>query len=435
MALQDYLMSRPMSAVTPVMSSLVGAVRNYFEGLFPKGYFKDYSTDTQLPLLRRKRHFRPLTESQLAARRFPLLSVRVEPTADNSEFASGVSWWTGNRFLRDPSQLVPLLRDDLGLRYAGFEMERIVVRFSVSFIVETEHKGREVLMYLKRVAPLSSRVFLNGVTVWTEIPGDLLRAVWSDLGLGDGSDADDVAAFLKYMRSSTGGFVEQTVNSASGRTSFSFPYQANPLLSIPGSPSITVNRDGNVISSAQIDLPIELDLAVPMSYAYRQEAHLTAPPNYEATLGSRIGAEPTAYFGTTIVSRPPQRIAEHLQLTVFLAVVTGDPDPALPAAADETDLSAFVASDVRNYVDFLYAASGSDSALDVRLWCSGREVPAADWNLDLDTWVLTIHATALQYRQKYHLGVYCDLELYRQVTPPPGVQRPPAPSPYYLPTA
>ena len=427
--LSDHMTSRPVSVVMPVLSSLTGAVKNYLEGVFPRGYFKDYNVDSEMPLLRRRRNFRPMSASQLANRRLPMMSVRVETTADSSDFSSGVSWWTGNRFLREATQLFPLIHDDSGLRYVGFHTDRIVVRFQVSFVLETDFKAREILMYLKRVLPVGQRVFLNGVHVNTEMPGDILREIWRDLGLTDGSDPAQVTTFHNYLRSVTAGDVEKTINSASGRAAFSFAYPTNPVMTISSTPTMSLNRDGNVIRSSQVDIPIELDLPVPMSYAYQQEAKIE-PTAADLDLDSYIGGDGKAYFGTAIAIRPASTI-ENRTLSFFASIVTGEHDPEHPGVADVTDLSAHIPQDVQDYVDYLLTLPGGESMVQVMVWRGPDLLPESYWDMTVPGWNLTVQREGLYYRHKYFVGIYCDLQAYRRLHMNPS-GRPQAPSPYYF---
>ena len=431
MALSDYQLTRPVSAVTPVLSSLAGALRQYVESLFPKGYFRDYFIDTELPMLRRKRSFRPMSRSQLAHRKLPLLSVRTEATADVSEYSTGLSWHTGNRFLQDPSQLRALILDDDGLRYAGYHSDRVVVRFQLSFIVETELKAREVMMYLRRVAPAGMKTFLNGVVIANEIPGDLLRSVWADMGLGDGSDPAHVAAFHRYLRSMSAGRIEQVVNSASGRQAYAFHYPANLVMNISGLPAVSSNRDGNVVRTASVELPVELDVEVPMSYVYRQEARLEAPAGtFTFTGATEMGSGARAYFSFARAVRPSSTYG-NMGLAHLTAIVTGEPDPERPGAPDVTDLSGSVPPEVRSYVDWLRTLPDADTpTYRAVLWMDGVEA-IGDWSFDWDAMVLTIKPRALRHQYKYHFGIYTDLGAYERVTPDAPGSRPRAPSPYY----
>ena len=426
MAFQDVLMSRPVSVVVPVVSSLAGALRRYVCSVLPADYLKDYFIDTELPFvhLAGRRRFRPMTRSQLAVRRLPLLSVKVETTADSSDFSTGTTFWTSTRFLRDPTQLNRLIADDQNLRYAGFETERIIVRFGVSITVETDLRASELMMYLRRTLPVNQRVFLNDIDIATEIPRDILRLIWTDMGLGDGTDPDEVTEFREYLRRVTGGNVEQVVNSASGRLAFAFSYRANPLVSITGAPSMSVNREGNVVKNAQVDIPFEMDLAVPVAYAYRQEEALAPVGDYDPNpfIGEENGS---TYFSAAFRTRPPEDIDGELQLVFFTSVVTGDVDPATPLAPDVTDLSTSVNTRIKTLVDRLLDAD--PTKVRALLWLDGIEVPEDGWVLDLQGWTLTIVRPAFQPRQKYHFGIYADVSDIETLAP--VVRRPQAKSP------
>jgi hypothetical protein len=409
-----------------MLSSLLGATRGYIEGLMPAGYLHDYSVDSELPMLRRRRHFRPFSSSQLATRRLPLLSVRMEPTADVSDFATGVSWHTGNRFLLQPDRLARLIHDDNHLRYAGYQSDRIVVRFAVSLVVETDLKAREVLMYLRRAMPTNYKVFLNDVVIYTEIPTDILRQVWADMGLGDGSDPTDSDRFQEYLSAVTAGDVRRTINSASGRTAFSFGYFCNPILVIDA-PSISVNRDGNVVRSAQVDFSMTADLEIPVAYAYQQKRALLPEP-----VAPDFGiAGSSVYFTNTVVLRAPSVIRDRLGLAYHTALLSG----ARPAAVGETPapdvtaLGSFLPDDLKEFVTAHALGADPDSVAAI-LWRGGVEVPDDQWNFDPLTWELTIFPPGLYYNYEYHLGVYCDLTEWKAVKDR-RTTRAPTPSPLY----
>jgi hypothetical protein len=367
-----------------------------------------------------------MSRSQLSVRQLPLLTVKIETTADQSDFATGTTFWTSTRFLRDPTQLTRLIADDQNLRYAGYETERMVVRFGVSFTVETDLRASELMMYLRRSLPVGQRFYLNDIDIATEIPRDILRAIWSDMGLGDGTDPDEVSEFRDYLRRVTAGNVEQVVNSASGRLTYAFSYRANPLVNITGVPSMSVNREGNVVRNAQVDIPFEMDVEVPVAYAYRQEEALYNSDPYDANpfIGEEGGQ---AYFSAAFRQRPPENIEGELQLVFFTSVVTGDTDVMSPLAPDVTDLSASVDTRIKTLVDKLLDIDATK--VRALLWLDGNTVPEDGWRLDLSNWSLSIDKPVLQSRQKYHFGVYADVSDIDKLAP--RERRPQAGSPMF----
>ena len=426
MAFKDVLVSRPVSVVTPIVSSLAGALRRYFCSVLPDSYLRDYFVDTELPLARKmsRRRFRPLSRSQVEMRHLPLLSVRVEVTADSSEFSSGVTFWTSTAYLRDPTQLSRLIADDANLIYVGYETERVVVRFQVSVTVETDLKAYELAMYLRRTLPVNQKFYLNDIDIATEIPMHVVRTVWSSLGYGDSADPADLEEFRHYMKSVSAGNIEQLVNSANGRAAFAFSYRANPLMSITGVPTISVNRDGNVVKNAQVDLPFEADISVPVAYALRAEESLGGPLHGHPLFVDEAGGTP--YFSAARTMRPPETLNGMLSLAYITSVVTGDPDPMHPTAPDVTDLSASVGPMLRDYIEQLLL-QGDEEKVDARLWLDGEETDPATWEFDPSTWMLEIRKPTLMARQRYHFGVYADLSDIKALSP--EKRRPQAASP------
>ena len=419
MAFQDAVVSRPVSVVTPIISSIAGAVRRYVMSVLPSDYIKDYFIDTELPMFRRRnrRQFRPLSRAQVEVRHLPLLSIKVEVTADSSDFSSGTTFWTSTRFLRDPTQLTRLIADDHNLIYVGFETERIVLRFQVSVTLETDYKANELAMYLRRTLPVGQRFYLNDIDVSTELPANIVRTIWTSLGYGDGSDAAEVQEFHDYLRRTTAGNVEQVVNSANGRVAYAYSYRANPLMSITSPPSITVNRDGNVVRNAQVDIPFEADLAVPVVYAFRAERPV--PDNgSDANIGPLIMAEEgsTPYFSASVRTRPETTLPGGLQLVFFTSLVTGDPDPDDLLAPDVTDFSGVVDQRLQRYVLRLLEEERTD-AVEALLWLDGNRMDDQSWEFDPQTWTLSIARPAFQPRQRYHFGIYVDLSDINALAP------------------
>ena len=428
MAFQDAVVSRPVSVVTPVISSIAGAVRRYVMSVLPTEYIKDYFIDTELPMFRKmgRRRFRPLSRAQIEVRHLPLLSMKVEVTTDSSDFSSGVTFWTSTRFLRDPTELGRIIADDQNFIYVGYETERVVIRFQVSITVETDMKANELAMYLKRVLPVNQRFFLNDIDVATELPADIVRAIWSALDLGDAADPAAVEQFGTYLRQVTGGNIEQVVNSANGRVAFSFAYRANPLMSITSAPAISVNRDGNVVRTAQVDIPFEADLSVPVAYALRAEREAPGNDSQTAAYLNLIADPGTPYFSAAVRTRPPSTLPGNLQLVFFTSLVTGDPDPMRMLAPDVTDFSNVVGDQLRRYVYALLEKEQTER-VEAKLWLDGNDVDPGSWEFDPTDWTLTISKPALQSRQKYHFGLYVDMADISRLTP--VKRRPQAPSP------
>lgn len=428
MAFQDTIFSRPVSVVTPVVSSLAGMLRKYISSVLPKGYLKDYFVDTELPYLprRNRRRFRPLSPSKIDLRHLPLLSVRIEVTADQSDFATGTTFWTSTKFMRDPTQLGRIIGDDVNQLYCGYEVERAVIRFQVSFTVESDMKANELAMYLRRTLPVNSKFYLNDIDIATEMPPDIVRGVWSALNMGDSADPNNVEAFSQYMRTATQGNVEPLVNSANGRVAYAYSYRANPLMSITGAPTVTVNRDGNVVRNAQVDLPFEADVMVPVAYALRAEVSL--PSSGDDLVGTDIGNmdNGNAYFSAGVRMRPPLNLPGGLDLVFYSSLITGDPDPADPMAPDVTDFSASIGDRSRTLVAALLAAGKTDK-VDAKLWLDGNPTDPAHWEFDPNTWRLEIHKPVLQSRQKYHFAVYADKTDMKTLAPESRRPQPPSP--------
>lgn len=427
MAFEDALVSRPVSVVVPVVSSIAGAIRQFVTGVIPAGYLMDYHISTELPQRRvMRRRFRPMSPSQIAVRKLPMLSINVETTSDSSDYSSGVTYWTSGRFMRDPTKLSRLFSDDENLRFAGFERERIVVRFGVSFMVESELKGVELMMYLRRTLPVNWKVYLNDIDIATEIPADILRLVWADMKLGDGSNPADVATFREYLRRITAGNIEQVVSSSTSRLVFAYSYRTNLLVSITSGPSLSLNREGSVVKNAQVDIPFEVDLSVPVAYGYKQENRLDGSPPTE-DLG-KIFAGPEgagAYFSSVLKTRPPQMVSG-LSMVFFASVITSDVDTSVPFGPDVTDLSGVVDPQVRKLIDELLKRTGGSSLVTAKVWIGGDEIPSG-WTLSYDDWKLSIGRSVLQPRQKYHIGVYADISDATELVP--SIRNPQAESP------
>ena len=187
MAFNDLLISRPVSVVIPVVSSVAGCIRKYIESILPAGYIRDYFIDTEIPLTRdlTRNKFNPMQDSQLAVRKLPLMSVKVETVADSSDFTTGTTFWTSTRFLNDPTLLSRVIADDHNLRYLGFESDRMVMHIGLSFTVETELRAAELMMYLRRTLPIGYKFYLNDINIATELPRDILRAIWLDMVASD----------------------------------------------------------------------------------------------------------------------------------------------------------------------------------------------------------------------------------------------------------
>ena len=418
MAFEDALVSRPVSVVIPVISSLAGALRAYVSSVLPQDYIKDYFIDTEVPITRvyGRRRFRPLSKSQVAMRQLPLMSVRVEPTADSSEFSSGVTFWRSTRFLLDPTQLTRIIADDHNLRYAGFESERMILRFTVSFTVETELRASELMMYLRRTLPVNNRVYLNDIDVVTEVPRDILRTIWADMRLGDGSDPADVETFTKYLRAVSNGNIEQQINSASGRVTYSYSYRTNPMLNSVGAPTMSVNREANVVKNATVEMPFEFDVSVPVAYAYRGEAS-EGPALLTNSNLILSEMDNSTHFSASIRIRPPENIENGLQLVFLTAIITGGPDKDSRIDEDDvTELASSIAPRTRTLLEALDKNGNSDKIVP-KLWLDGNEVHTSGWLFDLNSFELIILHLILQPQQRYHFAIYADVSDIDKLAP------------------
>jgi hypothetical protein len=436
MAESNLKVARPLTAVTPVHSSLTGLLRDYLLGLFPRGYFRDYFVNTELPFRpgifgNRRGRFRPMEGANVQQMKYPFLSVRVEPSADVSQLGSLDSFWQGRQFLR-PSGLFPIFMDDLALRYLSYERERLICRFSVSMLAQTDLQGNEILMYLKRTMPIDRLVYLRGATIWSKVPTEIVGDVYADLGLGpEGTDAD-MASLRAYLGAVSAGRLQQTIDSATGRVSFSFPYRSNPVFRVQGAPSISVTREGGVVRYSEVSFSVEMDLEVPISYVYRQEPRL-APPG-PAPDGITADGN-TAYFGITIDLAPPTVMAgpggTPLTLVYFTGLVTGPPDPSGLGRPDVTAIGPSIQPELKNYIAGIVGGP-TDPSLQLQLVVKmgSQAVAPAAYSMDWGAWELSLLPPDLLYNQQYQVLIYCDLTGYAAATPD-NTGRAQAPSPMY----
>jgi hypothetical protein len=431
MEMRDLVLARPVSAVTPALSSLTGLLRTYFSNLFPTDYIKEYFVSTELSArggYALRGRFRPLTLSNVSQRRYPLLSIRIDPTSDVSDYATGTAWWQGNRFLLRPENLTLLILDDIQHRVAGYMKDRIVCRFQLTVVCQSELQAYEVLSYLKRVAPINIKVFLSSVAIANELPGDVLRAIWGGMGLGDGSNPADWTTFGEYLQTVTAGGIECTVSSATGRRAYSFFYSANPILNITSSPTASVNREGGVVRTAQVELSAELDVTVPLAYSFRQEPSLVMAPGRTPDFGAQGDR---AYFGLTYQLRPPANIPGGLSLAYCVGMVAGEQDPVHPSASDTTDFSPYIPEPIKAHITRLLAQSGGSALVQTQLFRLGEPIALPLFSFDYANWTLTIQRGGLFYTDKYYVLIYCDLSTFERDYVPLHPQTAQPQSPYF----
>jgi len=403
----DFIISRPLSSVNPILSSLAGALKEYILGNFPKNYIKDYYIDTELPYIRALRTYKPLSRSQIAMRKLPLLSVRTEVTVESSEFSLNDSWEKGNRFLRKPSSLNAIIKDDYNFRYLSFQTERIVVKFQVSIVVETDTKAREVLMFIKRVLPINRKTFLNGLHINSELPPEIIRHIWKDSGFTfNQSDItpENLDEFQYYLKAVSAGNIESCINSSTGNTSYSFFYSKNAVMSIDAI-NMNVNKDGNVVKNASVDIPITLDLEVPIAYVYQKDGSFDDIHNIDIPNDFSVGENMNRpYFSFAKRERAPTTIENNLGLTFMTGIVTGDLENKI---YDETDLSLQVAPDVKTYL----ASLGNEKKKYI-LWLEGNMIDSSQFIFNESDYILKIKTTDIRFNYKYYFSIYSDLHDY-----------------------
>jgi hypothetical protein len=416
----DLLISRPVSTISPVISSIAGTIRQYIQSILPENYLKDFFITTEIPLYRylNQDKFRKLTYNEISIRSLPLLSIKVETIADESEFASGTAYWTSNQYLRDPMSLNRLIIDDVALRYVGFEDNRIKINFQISIILETDLKATELMMYLTQTLPINRLVYINGVNVSSEIPKDLLRAIWTSLRLSSTPSSENYDFFRRYLLSVTGGNVEQIINTATGRIGYSYNYLNNILVKFDSPPTLNVTREGNVVETAQIDFSLQVDLKIPIAYAYKQEEVYTSigdiPPD-------NLGLENSdAYFSMMVRTRPPQNITvdtHNLQLVYFSSFVTDKKNLEDIRLKDVTDIYQSCDPRIVKYINYLLTKDNPSEFVQIKLWLGDSEINLLDYKFDFELGLLELEYPILQYQQKYHFGIYLEISEINQAIP------------------
>jgi len=431
LAIEDVFLATPATAHVPVLSSLAGAMRSYIESKFPKGYFLDVNVSTETPQpsaglgagRSSRRRWGRLKMSNIDRPKLPMLSIRVDPTIDSSEFSSGTSWYKQNLYASHPGDMRRVLQDDQDLRWIGVHDERMICRFQISFVVESDLKAFELARHLKNVFPLGQRAYLNEVLLAAEIPAEILRHVWHDMEL-DPSSQEDRDRFDRYIRSYTDGFAERTVKGASGRMAFGYRYRANPLLTME-EPNVNVERNGNVVSSATVDVQAVLDVPFPATFGYKQEAALsgTNPPLDRVDILQESGK---IYLETAIVARPSVNADEYLRLMFFVGLVSTE-DRTF--TQDVTEMAEQAPPSLKAYVEHLATKPDFSALFKPMLFRDSLPLPVQDFEFDHETWTLTIRQSGLRYNYKYHLGIYCDMGEYARLGFRPAGPLS-APSPY-----
>ena len=367
--------SRPFGDTNAILSGAASALRKYVEDLLPPGFYKDHWISTELPYFpgmnaaQRRRRTRGAILSNVERRSFPLLSIRVDPRADSSEFSTQSGFWRSTSFTNRPQTLNRFLHDDENHIYGGLETDRITTAFNVSTIVETDLQAYNLQMLYKKILPNGIWMFLNDVDIGVDIPGDILLVLWRALNLGDdfkkpenSTSQTPMVKFEKYLLSSTEGRVRRVLNPRTGNNSFSWNYKTNIAFRIDSRPAVSIERAGNVVKRALVDFEILFDYYSPLAFSLEttDNSRMLLPSSGEVMtygdiddIGKKGGYDALGGAGvrwrSPVRFLPKHRYGEdyHLSLIHFCTFITGTDEE------DETDLSEALPNEVYEYIKYL----------------------------------------------------------------------------------
>jgi len=178
-------------------------------------------------------------------------------------------------------------------------------------------------------------------------------------------------------------------------------------------PSISIEREGNIVRHATVEMSATIDAPYLTAFAYKQEKTLIGTlPDFNSYLSEE---QNSVFINLVYEVRPAYTVDEYLSLVFASTIITKEQNEE-NLLKDTFDFSSHLTEEIIKYFSFLKGkatiAEPFENFVKVKLWCD-KQIIETNWNFNFDTFILTIERDApLLYNYTYEFALYADIGEY-----------------------
>ena len=253
------LHSTPVNTVTNILGTVTANVMNYFDIMFPKGFFNHKYVDTKLTSVERYQ-----SKKQLIGNRTPAISFQPNLNIEDVEFK-------GHEFIKPEVRIFHCDEDKI---HINTYFERIKVDFDIKIKLETRSKVYDTVVYMKNQMHFNAPFFLDmsgaGTAVSIPVPNEILKQImilkdW--YGDDDVNDIENLTTYLDTFKQGVNMSFKKSLNLALGRNSIFLNYPANILTTFSGLPSFEFGKQGRARGDNYITTSLTTEFWIPTGFS------------------------------------------------------------------------------------------------------------------------------------------------------------------------
>lgn len=254
---------RTDNGFSSVIGSEVCVIRDFYKGLFPKGYFKDYWIDT--------RWFSQEMESKDTFKKNkPILSIKPRPNIgmESSYFTRLPSYWYKNYYIlkRLKDNYFPVLNDEDHGLFMYFLPERVKIDYEAEITLPTRMDMLNAAYHLKGSVLHDSYFYIPNTYLEVEIPRKYILALANslDYDLNIPVQCDDFEEYLNYR---SDGKITKKKKLSSGNYEYFFQYRVQILCRIDQDPELGDGEgNGQTESNFTVTSQIQTEFWSPFNF-------------------------------------------------------------------------------------------------------------------------------------------------------------------------
>jgi hypothetical protein len=248
-------------------------------------------------------------------KKFPQLSINPGFVADNDDtfgWGSPIPIWRRGLMYRYKENKYygykKIFYHDVDDITINVIPNRAKFTFECKIKIDTHLSKMDITNYLRQRLNNNDVFFLNEMTLESEIPATIIKAI-SKIKDYDISDNDDLHDFQQYLRQYSKGMIDYKINQATGNYIYSFIYGSNILVRVDSPPESDKNKEriNMADDNGIVDFSFAMELWIPNNFLF--ECNTLPVGDYNSMLNeSKVTIE------HVFKTRPPEVLGEKVRL-------------------------------------------------------------------------------------------------------------------------
>ncbi|WP_368880340.1 hypothetical protein [Proteus mirabilis] len=392
-----------------VYSSLIGIMKNFFYGLFPKDFFKyTYIGNSIASVTELGR-----SDDEKMSKPTPSLALKISYEAQQDGSTDGNSYLNG--YLGIPKNAFNhrmyngLIRDYKTNTFLSGMPTRQKNNFEVIISLKEEMQAVNVLGSLRRRFPVNNYFVLNRQFISVPVPMGLIGYIAKVKGF-DMKNPGQMEKFVEYIKEISGGRVMWKNHLSTSKPLFFFNYEANILIKMSSIDNPEGNKENKSVINTDVRLQVEVEFP---TYDYLVTEIFNFQGNRSDIDGVSIyddgGSLISLHFSVPTI---PRELPNRFKSVWYVEFVT-------EANTDITEIEfeEYLNPYLKNIFKFS-KLNGVDITpnLQLVLYEDGKPLPESDYELDWEKFKVTMLKPKMNFDYKMCVyGNLIELDKYNNV--------------------